>query len=184
MLFSAINPQQQISIFGKGAGILNFDLAMNPSLVYDCSVHDYVKFLLGQGVKENLAQMYGYHGPELEKIKPYELNYPSITVEVPKGQLKYDRSIPRQLTCVGSFGNYKVEVKDITAGIDIKIEPTQLDFDLENNVQSFSVKVTVDRKIWKDDLFVTYLVWKKEHHTVTSPVVIVLDLSPKRKRES
>lgn len=176
MPFSAINnlPQQN-SIFGEGAGFLNSEQAMDPGLVFNCSVDDHAKFLRGQGVKQKLTTMYQYQGTLPEKIKPYELNYPSIMVEIPKKTPRHECSIPRVLTCVrtlGSFGNYTAEIRDKAEGIMIKIEPQQLLFSPENSVQSFFVKLTVDIKLWEGDLFVTHLVWKKEHHTVTSPIVI------------
>jgi len=67
-----------------------------------------------------------------------------------------------------SFGNYTTKIKDKTAGIDIEIKPHQLLFSLENFVQSFLVKLTVDRKRYGGDLFVKHLVWKKEYHKVTT----------------
>ena len=70
-------------------------------------------------------------------------------VEIPKKFKIYNCSIPRDLTCVrtlGTFGNYTAEIKDKTAGIDIEIEPHQLLFSPVNSVQSFSVKLTMDKK--------------------------------------
>ena len=115
--------------------------------------------------------MYNYKGALLGKIKSYELNYPSIMVEIPKKFKIYNCSITRELTCVrtlGSFGNYTTKIKDKTTGIDIEIKPHQLLFSPENSVQSFSVKLTVDRKRYGGDLFVKHLVWKKEYHKVTT----------------
>ena len=115
--------------------------------------------------------MYDYKGALLGKIKSYELNYPSIMVEIPKKFKIYDCSITCELTCVstlGSFSNYTTKIKDKIAGIDIEIKPHQLLFSLENFVQSFSVKLIVDRKRSGCDLFVKHLVWKKEYHKVTT----------------
>ena len=70
-------------------------------------------------------------------------------VEIPKKFKIYNCSIPRDLTCVrtlGSFGYYTTEIKDKTLRIDIEIEPHQLLFNPVNSVQSFSVKLTLDKK--------------------------------------
>ena len=115
--------------------------------------------------------MYNYKGALLGKIKSYELNYPSIMVEIPKKLKIYNCSITHELTCVrtlGSFGNYTTKIKDKTTGIDIEIKPHQLLFNPENSLQSFSIKLIVDRKRYGGDLFVKHLVWKKEYHKVTT----------------
>ena len=122
---------------------------MNPGLVFNCSVDDHSKFLRQQGVQTKLTTIYDYNGTLRGKIKPYELNYPSIMVEIPKKFKIYNCSIPCDLTCVrtlGTFGNYTAEIKDKTAGIDVEIEPHQLLFSPVNSVQSFSVKLTMDKK--------------------------------------
>ena len=87
-------------------------------------------------------------------------------VEIPKKFKIYHCSIPHDLTCVrilGTFDNYTAKIKDKTMGIDIEIEPHQILFSLVNSVQSFSVKLTVDKK-----RYVKHLVWKKEYHKVTT----------------
>jgi len=90
---------QQISIFGKGAGFLNSKQAMDPSFVFNCSADDHAKFLHLQSVKTKLTTMYNYKGTLLGKIKPYELNYPSIMVEIPKNFEIYNCSISHEFTC-------------------------------------------------------------------------------------
>ena len=100
-------------------------------------------------------------------------------VEIPKNFKIYNCSIPHDLTCIrtlGTFGNYIAEIKDKTTRIDIEIEPHQLLFSFINSVQSFSLKLTVDKKRYVGDLFVTHLVWKKEHHTITT--------TPKKKKKA
>ena len=70
-------------------------------------------------------------------------------VEIPKKFKIYNCSSPRDLTCVrtlGSFGNYTTEIKDKMPRIDIEIEPHQLLFSPVNSVQSFLVKLTLDKK--------------------------------------
>ena len=72
---------------------------MNPGLIFNFSVDDHSKFLRQQGVKTKLTTMYDYNDTLPRKIKPYELNYSSIMVEIPKKFKIYNCSIPRDLTC-------------------------------------------------------------------------------------
>ncbi|KAL4638106.1 hypothetical protein ACB092_03G126400 [Castanea dentata] len=171
---TAFNPQREISIFGKGAGFVDFDKALDPGLVYDCSFTDYVRLLCGLEVEGRLKEKYEYDADGLNPIASEELNYPSIMVVVSTNCLPYKQSITRELTCIGpTFDSYTAKVEDKSINVDIKIEPTQLKFTRENPVQKFLVNFIVEIGWLRHDEFVTHLVWESNHHTVTIPVVII-----------
>ena len=143
-------------------------------MVYDCNEDEFANFLYGQGVDEELKEIYKHTGPR-KKIMPWELNYPSITVVVPSDVAKYSLCIPRHITYVGSSpGYFKAQVESKTAGIEIEVKPSQLHFMFLNHKQKFSVVLKVDKKLWKSGKhFVTSLVWADNDHIVRSPIAII-----------
>lgn len=173
-LFPAHNPPEELDVFATGAGFLNFEKARNPGLVYDCNEDDFADFLYGQGVDVELKEIYKHTGPR-KKIKPWELNYPSITVVVPSAVAEYSLCIPRRITYVGtSSGDFKAQVESKTAGIEIEVKPSQLYFEFLNHEQQFSVMLKVDKELWKSgEHFITSLVWANNDHIVRSPIAII-----------
>lgn len=150
---------------------------MDLGLAYDCSADDYVNLLYGQGFDKELTEIYKYRGDSRKRIKPWELNYPSLMVVVPSSETIYSLNIPRRLTYVGtSSSDYIAEVKNETKGDSIKIEvkPNKLHFDCLNCVQQFMVNLKVDKELWiMHTLFHASLVWTSKHYSVRSPIVIV-----------
>ena len=170
----AYNPEKKGSIFAKGAGILNFDKAMNPGLVYNCDAVNYFNYFLEK---------------EGNKRKPWELNYPSIMVKVPKDGSRYFWKIPRRLTYVGTTSEiYKARITDQshTVGIKIKIEPSILHFNGLNCEKNFKVILNINKEDWtKTPKFYTAsLEWNPQtnkHQCVKSPIVIIREESSKLK---
>lgn len=156
---------------------------MYPRLVYNCGADDYVNCLLWEErVAEKLQKMYTHAGGPRNKTKPWELNYPSIMVKVPKvpkDGSTYSWLIPRRLTYVGTTSDtYNARITGHTDGIKIKIEPSTLQFKAQKCEENFSVILNIKKEDWTktNKFYTTYLEWRSEknkHECVRSPIVII-----------
>lgn len=130
--------------FIHGAGHVDPNGALNPGLVYDTNVDEYVAFLCGIGYdSKRLAVFVGEKiGSDICARKlatPGDLNYPSFSVVFNPDQnlVKYKRAV----TNVGSSVDAVYEVKvNAPAGVEISVSPSKLVFDAENPTQTYEIK--------------------------------------------
>ncbi|KAI3829451.1 hypothetical protein L1987_03575 [Smallanthus sonchifolius] len=157
------------SPFSRGAGHIDPNRAMNPGLVYDLTVNDYLDFLCTRGYNKTMIQKFSdqpYECPENDNI--LDFNYPSITVHKLNGTV----TVTRRLTNVGPPGIYTVAVKS-PAGISVNVKPNILAFGKKGEVQKFELKMKADgTSVIKDHVF-GELIWSNgKHYHVKSPIVV------------
>ncbi|MET1085673.1 MAG: S8 family serine peptidase [Arthrobacter sp.] len=99
--------------FQGGAGHIDSTRVLDPGLVYDSGVKDWLGFLNGQGVDTG--------APQAGTIAARDLNLPSIAL----GSLVGEVQVKRQLTAVVP-GMYRPEVS--LPGFDVHVEPGALNF--------------------------------------------------------
>jgi hypothetical protein len=90
-----------------------------------------------------------------------ELNYPSLTIAIPRSEIQYFVGIFRHVTYVGTTSStYKarVEIQTSIEGIEIKVEPKILDFTCKNRVQHFIVNLSVKQQLWTVEVVIAYLI--------------------------
>ncbi|XP_057447242.1 subtilisin-like protease SBT1.7 [Lotus japonicus] len=120
--------------FDFGAGHVDPVSALNPGLIYDLTVDDYLNFLCSKYTSEEIQilarRKYLCHG------KIDNLNYPSFSVVFSDkvAQVKQMRT----LTNVGAAGTYKVSVKIDTPGFKVTVQPEVLSFGV-NEKKSYTV---------------------------------------------
>ncbi|XP_015573605.2 subtilisin-like protease SBT5.4 [Ricinus communis] len=128
--------------FNYGAGHVWPNRAVNPGLVYDLTVTDYLKFLCSIGYNSSgLLSLFVDVTYECQSREagPSDLNYPSITVPSLSGKV----TLSRTLKNVGTPSLYKVRVKP-PKGISVKVEPETLKFNKLHEEKKF--KVTLEAK--------------------------------------
>ncbi len=154
--------------FSYGAGHIRPNRAMNPGLVYDLTVNDYLDFLCAIGYNETSIELFAegpYHCPKSASL--LDFNYPSITVPNLSGSV----TVTRKLKNVGSPGTYAARVH-APIGISVHVEPNILKF--ENVGEEKSFKLTFKAKeagVAKDYVF-GELIWSDGKHHVRSPIVV------------
>ncbi|KAK7857411.1 subtilisin-like protease sbt5.3 [Quercus suber] len=155
--------------FSYGAGHVRPNSAMDPGLVYDLSVNDYLNFICALGYNETLVSIFSddpYNCPK-PPINLTNLNYPSITV--PK--LSQSIMVTRKLKNVGSPGTYRADVQE-PSGISVIVKPRSLKFKKVGEEKTFYVTLKVkEAKAAKDYVFGN-LIWSDEKHYVRSPIVV------------
>uniref|UniRef100_A0A2N9GWV9 Subtilisin-like protease fibronectin type-III domain-containing protein n=1 Tax=Fagus sylvatica TaxID=28930 RepID=A0A2N9GWV9_FAGSY len=153
--------------FSYGAGHIRPNAAMDPGLVYDLSVNDYLNFLCALGYNETLVSIFSDDPYKCPKpISLTNLNYPSITVP----NLSHSITVTRTLKNVGSPGTYRVDVQK-PSGISVTVEPRSLKFKKIGEEKSFNVTLRIKAKAAKDYVFGN-LVWSDTKHYVRSPIVV------------
>ena len=156
--------------FAYGSGHVQPDLAIDPGLVYDLSLADYLNFLCASGYDQQLISALNFNGTFICKgsHSVTDLNYPSITL--PNLGLK-PLTITRTVTNVGPPATYTANVHS-PAGYTIVVVPRSLTFTKIGEKKKFQVivqasSVTTRRKYQFGDLR-----WTDGKHIVRSPITV------------
>lgn len=167
--------------FDYGAGHVDPVAALDPGLVYDASVDDYVDFLCALNYSSELIKQTAGRKFKCSPSKAYstqDLNYPSFAVAFETAsENSQDRKAvstfkyTRTLTNVGAPAHYKAAVSPQTSTVQIKVEPELLSFSTVNEKKSFTVTFTANSKPSGTTSY-AHLTWSDGKHAVTSPIAI------------
>ncbi|XVF15461.1 hypothetical protein REPUB_Repub09cG0155600 [Reevesia pubescens] len=161
--------------FDHGAGHVDPVSALNPGLVYDLTVEDYLGFLCALNYTEIQIRSLARRNFSCDASKKYrvtDLNYPSFAVNFDttmggSNVVKYTRI----LTNVGSPGTYKVSISPETPGVKTSIEPETLSFSQANEKKSYTVTFTGSSQPSNTFSFAR-LEWSDGKYTVGSPIAV------------
>lgn len=156
----AIREEAQESLanpFGYGAGFVQPNQALDPGLVYDAGLEDWLAFICGTGT--------ACFDP-IPPIDPSDLNYPSIAI----GDFVGRQTVHRTVTNVANHrSTYSVSV-EAPPGISVEVQPST--FSIEAGAtRSFQVRfartsASLDRYVFGA------MTWSDGQHKVRSPIVI------------
>lgn len=166
-----------------GAGHVDPVSALDPGLIYDLTVDDYLGFLCALKYTPSQINLVARRNFTCDPKKTYSLtdfNYPSFSVSfasdaatggsgtssAPK-VVKYTRT----LTNVGLPGTYKVTVTSEAPEVKISVEPEVLTFSKVNEKKSYSVTFTTGSVSLNTSRFAR-IEWSDGKHVVSSPVAI------------
>jgi subtilisin family serine protease len=188
--------------FGFGAGIVQPQKAMDPGLIYDLGVEDYVSFLCGLNYSDAMIQLIINHDDEEEGatavsctmsggdpppaaaplLLPQQLNYPSFSVIFNQASSSSSSSsilstkLTRTVTNVGQARAVYTATVLAPEGVTISVMPSMLSFVAVNQKLSFTVQVntsSVKSLVPGDSLTVFgFLTWSDKIHSVQSPIGI------------
>ncbi|HMM43633.1 MAG TPA: S8 family peptidase, partial [Thermomicrobiales bacterium] len=103
--------------FDYGAGEVVPNNAVNPGLVYDANIDDYLGFICGAGqLSTAFCDSNG-----IPVLDPSDLNYPSISI----GALAGIQTVTRTVTNVGPASTYSVSV-NAPAGVNVQVNPSSM----------------------------------------------------------
>ncbi|GMI78271.1 Subtilisin-like Serine protease 1.7 [Hibiscus trionum] len=163
--------------FDHGAGHVDPISALNPGLVYDLTVEDYLDFLCALNYTELQIRSLARRNFSCDASKTYkvtDLNYPSFAVNFDSvtgtsNVVKHTRT----LTNVGSPGTYKVSISPESgnANVKISVEPESLNFSQANEKKSYTVTFTASSKPTNIYSFAR-LEWSDGKYIVGSPIAI------------
>ncbi|XP_039162785.1 subtilisin-like protease SBT5.3 [Eucalyptus grandis] len=154
--------------FSYGAGHIQPNRAMDPGLVYDLGIIDYLNFLCSLGY--NAMQISNVTDGAYDcskRIGLLDFNYPSITV--PK--LSRSITVTRTVKNVGFPGTYRASILEPN-GVLVLVKPAYLKFKKIGEEKSFKVMLKVKGAGATEDYSFGELIWSDTEHHVRSPIVV------------
>ncbi|KAF8041591.1 hypothetical protein BT93_A0247 [Corymbia citriodora subsp. variegata] len=154
--------------FSYGAGHIQPNRAMDPGLVYDLGIKDYLNFLCSLGYNATQISTFSDGAYNCSKrINLLDFNYPSITVP------KLSRSITmtRTVKNVGLPGTYRVSILE-PKGVSVLVKPAYLKFEKIGEEKSFKVVLKAKGANSTKDYSFGELIWSDTEHHVRSPIVV------------
>ncbi|XP_057775655.1 subtilisin-like protease [Salvia miltiorrhiza] len=173
------NPIQDLTtlrganVFGIGSGHVNIIKAADPGLVYDILPQDYLSYLCGLNYTDQQVGIIASRPvscSEISSISEGELNYPSFSVFLENTPQSYNRTV----TNVGEADAvYTARITGLP-GVEVKVEPTSLQFSGLNQKLSYQTTFTRLSNATSGVAFQAFLTWTSSKHSVSSPIVVYL----------
>ncbi|KAL9668787.1 hypothetical protein QQ045_006327 [Rhodiola kirilowii] len=166
-----------VSELAYGAGNLNPVAAVDPGLVYDLQVDDYVKYLckwsqnIDDEAVKNITRDPNVNCSSINMEENWSLNLPTFSIPA-KPNTPFVKVFRRTVKNVGGspISNYK-SIVSAPAGVEIQLQPSVLSFEKLDQVLSYNV--TIKGQIPDSSTVLSAsLVWTDGHHHVRSPIVI------------
>ncbi|KAJ3705654.1 hypothetical protein LUZ61_009359 [Rhynchospora tenuis] len=161
---------RKASFFAMGAGHVNLSKVVDPGLVYDLGVNDYVSYLCGLKIGDAGVSKIVQRIVNCSLVGSItELNYPAILIDLQSSPI----TVNRTLTNVGMANSTYAAVVDVPTEVTVIVNPSILQFTKVNEKMSFTVTVT-----WNSTGNVSggaegNLKWVSDSHVVRSPLVVL-----------
>ncbi|KAH7681833.1 Peptidase S8 subtilisin-related protein [Dioscorea alata] len=165
------------NIFDRGAGHINPIKAMNPGLVYNRNFDDYIGYMCFLNYDPTYMQRFNSRKVDCskeKKIKPSQLNYPSIMVTLSSNSP--DETVMRTVTNVGNANSDYTPRIFHPANANLILSTNKLQFSAQNQQLSFNVKITIVQPApVKGTISEGKLEWVSTSggHVVRSPIAVV-----------
>ncbi|KAI4315037.1 hypothetical protein L6164_027887 [Bauhinia variegata] len=160
--------------YEHGAGHVDPVSALNPGLVYDLTVDDYLGFVCALNYTADQISTLAKRKFECEPSKYYsvnDLNYPSFSVVFESGsESSQTVKHTRTLTNVGPAGTYKVSFTSDIPSVKISVQPEVLSFKELNEKKSYTVTFTSSGSTPQARNGFGSLEWSDGKHIVRSPI--------------
>ncbi|XP_027350604.1 subtilisin-like protease Glyma18g48580 [Abrus precatorius] len=155
--------------FAYGSGHVRPDLAIDPGLVYDLTLTDYLNFLCASGYDQQLISALNFNRTFIcsGSHRVTDLNYPSITL--PNLGLK-PVNITRTVTNVGPPSTYNAKAQ--LPAHNIAVVPNSLTFKKVGEKKTFQVIVQAKSAIKRGEYQFGDLQWTNGKHVVRSPITV------------
>ncbi|KAL6578664.1 hypothetical protein OROMI_008880 [Orobanche minor] len=153
--------------FDYGSGHIRPNRAMDPGLVYDLTVDDYLDFLCGLGYNQTRIDQFSNSSHDCPtNYSVLNFNYPSITVPKLSGSV----TVTRKLKNVGPPGTYASHVRS-PSGFSVSVEPNVLKFEKIGEEEVFKVTIKNVGSPERSGYSFGELLWSDGKHYVRSPIV-------------
>ncbi|GFP97519.1 subtilisin-like protease [Phtheirospermum japonicum] len=152
-----------------GSGHVNPVPSLDPGLVYNATVDDYVDFLCALKYSSSMIKLVTKQDYTCKVDTEYrvaDLNYPSFSVPLQTASGPYTRTV----TNVGNAATYNVSVSGGIDAVKIVVVPEVLEFSSQNEKKAYTVIFTANSMPSGTTSFAR-LEWSDGKHIVGSPIV-------------
>ncbi|KAF5191187.1 Subtilisin-like protease SBT1.5 [Thalictrum thalictroides] len=156
-----------------GSGHVDPEKALDPGLVYDLTVTDYIDNLCASGYSEkNIATITRKMVRCKKGLKAWDINYPSIAVCFNQTDaLKYETTVTRTATHVSKDAStYIIKIAN-PPDVLVTVEPSKLEFTQKEQKLSYVVKISTKKFDYPTSVF-GRLTWENGKHSVGMPIVV------------
>ncbi|XP_058085388.1 subtilisin-like protease SBT3.9 [Magnolia sinica] len=174
-IFADGYPRKVADPFDYGGGIVNPNRAVDPGLIYDMGMEDYLHYLCSMGYTNSAISKLRQHSTVCPINPPsiLNLNLPSITVP----NLKTSVTILRTVTNVGPVNSVYTASIESPPTIHATVQPHILIFNSTAKKLSFTVTLSSTQKVIGGYYF-GRLTWSDREHTVRSPISVRPEIIP------
>ncbi|GLT64652.1 hypothetical protein SLA2020_371310 [Shorea laevis] len=155
--------------FDIGGGQVNPNKVADPGLIYDISTEDYIKFFCFMGYSRTSITHLTKTTINCTRNSHLLLNLNLPSISIPN--LKKRVTVTRTVTNVGHVDAVYKAVVQAPHGINMKVEPRILIFNITTQVLPFKVTFSTTQKVYGDYKFGS-LVWTDGEHIVRSPIAV------------
>ncbi|KAF8413405.1 hypothetical protein HHK36_001387 [Tetracentron sinense] len=155
--------------FDIGGGHANPNRAANPGLIYNTTMHDYVKFLCSMSYSNSAITNLTKSKTTCKKKRHFRLNLNLPSISIPN--LKKTIRVSRTVTNVGPINSMYKALVQPPHGIKVVVEPKTLSFNSRTPILHFNVTFKSTQKVHGDYSFGS-LTWTDGEHFVSSPIVV------------
>ncbi|XP_027329515.1 subtilisin-like protease Glyma18g48580 [Abrus precatorius] len=156
--------------FDYGSGHIQPNIAMDPGLVYDMKISDYLDFICAHDHNQYLMKLFNHGSYTCPKSYNIEnLNYPSITV-TNRGMNPIN--VTRTVTNVGAPSTYVVNAT-VLEGFKVIVQPSSLTFKTIGEKMSFRVILHPTSVPSHGFPVFGNMSWTDGKHRVTSPIIVL-----------
>ncbi|CAJ2663869.1 unnamed protein product [Trifolium pratense] len=156
-----------------GAGHVNPNRALDPGLIYDAGVQDYVNLLCALNFTQKHITTITRSSVNDCSKPSLDLNYPSFIAFFNSGNSsKTTQHFHRTVTNVGEGQTTYVASITPIKRFRINVIPNKLVFKKKNQKISYRLSIEGPRMIQKNKISFGYLTWKDEKHVARSPIVV------------
>ncbi|KAH1204569.1 Subtilisin-like protease SBT1.9 [Glycine max] len=155
-----------------GAGHVNPNRALDPGLVYDVGVQDYVNLLCALGyTQKNITVITGNSSNDCSKPS-LDLNYPSFIAFFNSNSSSTSQEFQRTVTNVGEGQTIYVASVTPVKGYYVSVIPNKLVFKEKNEKLSYKLRIEGPTNKKVENVAFGYFTWTDVKHVVRSPIVV------------
>lgn len=168
------------TVSDMGAGHVDPEKAVDPGLVYDIIVDDYLNFLCasnysGRDIRQIARRPWRCMG---KHHKPWDFNYPAISVVIDSTEAPGMGivQLTRTVTHIGEAPSTYTVLVTNPKGATVTVTPTKIDFRERGQRQSYVVRIKAENlavTTLSSLVEVGMLNWSDGKHQVVSPLVVV-----------
>ncbi|KAG6409985.1 hypothetical protein SASPL_128029 [Salvia splendens] len=170
------------SIWDVGAGHVDPQRAVDPGLVYDLTVVDYLNFLCASNFSgDEIRRIYRKRfSCGRKQLKPWDVNYPAIVVQFEAAEASaggdLEVVVTRTVTHVGDRAARFVAAVTSPRGVSVTVMPAVMMFRAKGEKRSYKVRIKAEKMalrpgtaLWEEGK----VMWSDGRRQVSSPLVVM-----------